>query len=74
MHVFSAYYEDGNIIPIGNPVIPNKRKLIITVLDEDIHSSTPTTRPPFPIGCMSGKVWMADDFNAPLEDFNEYME
>ena len=25
-------------------------------------------------GCMKGKIWMADDFNAPLEDFKEYME
>ena len=25
-------------------------------------------------GCMKGKIWMADDFDAPLEDFNEYME
>jgi len=24
-------------------------------------------------GCMKGKVWMADDFDAPLEDFAEYM-
>jgi len=25
-------------------------------------------------GCMRGKIWMADDFDAPLEDFKEYME
>jgi len=24
-------------------------------------------------GCMKGKIWMADDFDAPLEDFAEYM-
>jgi len=24
-------------------------------------------------GCMKGKIWMADDFNAPLEDFKDYM-
>ncbi|MCC8109848.1 MAG: DUF2281 domain-containing protein [Planctomycetes bacterium] len=24
-------------------------------------------------GLGKGKVWMADDFNAPLEDFAEYM-
>ena len=24
-------------------------------------------------GCLKGKVWMADDFNAPLEDMREYM-
>jgi len=25
-------------------------------------------------GCMKGKMWMADDFDAPLEDFKEYMK
>jgi len=29
---------------------------------------------PFGRGCMKGKMWMADDFDAPLEDFQEYME
>lgn len=24
-------------------------------------------------GCLKGKVWMADDFNEPLDDFKEYM-
>ena len=24
-------------------------------------------------GCMRGQFWMADDFDAPLEDFKDYM-
>ena len=24
-------------------------------------------------GCMKGKIWMADDFDAPLDDFKDYM-
>ena len=24
-------------------------------------------------GCVKGKYWMADDFDAPLEDFKDYM-
>jgi len=24
-------------------------------------------------GCLKDKVWMADDFNAPLEEMQEYM-
>ena len=24
-------------------------------------------------GCMKGKMWMADDWDEPLEDFEEYM-
>ena len=26
-----------------------------------------------PIGLMRGEIWMADDFDAPLEDFKNYM-
>ena len=25
-------------------------------------------------GCMKGKMWVADDFDAPLEELKEYME
>jgi len=25
-------------------------------------------------GCLSGKIWLAPDFDEPLEDFGEYME
>ena len=24
-------------------------------------------------GVLAGKIWMAEDFNAPLEDFKDYM-
>ena len=24
-------------------------------------------------GCAKGQFWMADDFNAPLDDFKDYM-
>ena len=36
-------------------------------------STDPVKKIPKP-GCMKGKIWMADDFDAPLEDFKEYME
>ena len=28
---------------------------------------------PYSRGCMKGKMWMADDFDDPLEDMGEYM-
>jgi hypothetical protein len=34
MQAYSAYYENGRIVPIGNPAIPEGRRLIVTVLDE----------------------------------------
>ena len=36
-------------------------------------AAEPVRKIPKP-GCMNGKIWMADDFDAPLEDFKEYME
>jgi addiction module RelB/DinJ family antitoxin len=41
----------------------------ITAQPEEIKA----VRPPFEFGCMAGKVWMADDFDAPMEEFEEYM-
>jgi len=35
-------------------------------------TAEPQRKVPKP-GCMKGKIWMADDFDAPLEDFKEYM-
>ena len=32
-----------------------------------------TKKTPIP-DCMEGKIWMAEDFDAPPEDFKEYME
>jgi DNA-damage-inducible protein J len=34
------------------------------------YSSGKTPRP----GCMKGQIRMSDDFDAPLDDFKEYME
>ena len=33
MRAYEAYYENGQIIPIGNPVIPEGSRVILTVLD-----------------------------------------
>ena len=34
-------------------------------------AETPEGRRGF--GCLKGQIWMADDFDAPLEDFKDYM-
>ena len=36
-------------------------------------SNDPIKKTPKP-GCMKGKIWMAEDFDEPLEDFREYTE
>jgi len=44
------------------------------VVPQDKGSKMSPVRPPFEYGSMSDKMWIADDFDAPLEDFKEYME
>jgi hypothetical protein len=75
MQAYRGYVENGLIIPIGNPVLPEKSQIIITVLDEAALPPEPeikVTRETF-FGCMKGKMFVPDDFNDPLEEFEEYM-
>jgi DNA-damage-inducible protein J len=44
------------------------------VLTTKTTQSNPVDKLPFGRGCMKGKIQMAEDFDAPLEDFEEYME
>ena len=35
MNTYRAYLENGKIIPVGNPVIPEGCRITITIFDED---------------------------------------
>ena len=41
---------------------------------ERVLINAKAVRRPFEYNCMSGEIWMADDFDEPLEDFKEYIE
>jgi DNA-damage-inducible protein J len=43
------------------------------VLTTRTNRTTPVNKLPFGRGCMKGKMYIAEDFDAPLEDFREYM-
>ena len=77
MQAYSAYYENGLIIPIGNPIIPEKRKLAILVLDDEFEQqqeyNTKIPRESM-FGCMKGKMRVPDNYDEPLDDFKEYMQ
>ena len=51
--------------------------VIITTQEQQVRlvplgkRKSPVTRY---FGSAKGKIWMTDDFDAPLEDFREYME
>ncbi len=37
-------------------------------------SPQPVDRPATGFGCCKGLIWMAEDFDAPLDELREYME
>jgi prevent-host-death family protein len=48
-------------------------EIIITHNDQPVAKISPIKRP-LKRGTAKSKVWMSDDFNEPLEDFQEYRE
>ena len=53
---------------------PDERRRLLERLEQDEELSTPKTNPRR-AGTLKGTVkYMAPDFDAPLDDFKEYME
>ena len=48
-------------------------EIVITVDDKPVAKISPIKQP-LKKGSAKGKVWMSNDFDEPLEDFQEYME
>ena len=53
LNMFIKNVADHNAIPF--PANPPHEKKAV--------------RPPLKFGCLAGQIWMADDFDAPLDDF-----
>ncbi|MGK7945433.1 MAG: type II toxin-antitoxin system Phd/YefM family antitoxin [Microcystaceae cyanobacterium] len=47
--------------------------IVITQDDKPVVKISPIKRP-LKRGSARGKIWMSEDFDAPLEDFEEYMK
>jgi len=78
MQIYNAYIENGQIYPVGQITHSAKCvRAIVTILDEPLFESKNQTSKisrESMFGCMKGKMNVPDDFDAPLEDFKEYME
>jgi len=72
MYAVKALYDGVSFKPKQPIPIKEHYEVIITFV-EPVKNSKPS-KLPFKRGCMKGKMWVADDFNAPLEDFEEYMQ
>ncbi|WP_342086947.1 hypothetical protein [Dyadobacter sp. OTU695] len=65
----SGVYEDGKITLDEIPAIQKRSKIVVTFLEE----MEEPIRPRRQLGGLKGKVGTPDDFNAPLDDLNDYM-
>jgi len=66
----------GSLRELVDGMVPGE-ELVLTVHGEPkavVTKPTGTSWPCQPGTAKDPKVWMAPDFNAPLEDFSEYME
>jgi len=56
-------------------LLPDSTVQAISVIVKEIIALNPETQTnPHPVfGSGKGKMWIADDFDAPLEEFQEYM-
>lgn len=61
-------YENGRIVLDEIPPVQERTEVVVTFLEN--KQETKRNRRG---GSMAGEVWMANDFNAPLEDLNDYM-
>ena len=70
---YQGYLKNGRFIPLENKNIEvlKNAKVIVTILPEEKPEKH--SRSEF-IGSWKDKIWIADDFNEPLEDMKEYME
>lgn len=66
-----AIYEDGKIIWEETPPATKRAKVIVTFLEESEQPAQAGKRRKG--GSMKGQIWIADDFNDPLEDLKDYM-
>ena len=71
MYAIKAIYDGTNLRPIQQIPVNENYEVVITFIKPIKKDSV---RPPFKYGSMNGKIWMSDDFDAPLDDFKEYME
>jgi len=71
MYSVKALYDGVNFKPKHPIAIKEQYEVIITFVEPVKKPNTSSL--PFKRGCMKNKMWIAEDFNAPLEDFKEYM-
>jgi len=79
MYAIKAIYDGVNFKPI-QPIFAKGKHEVLIIFTEPVTEGAVGTEQTIKrprseiIGCLKGKVWMADDFNAPIDELKEYME
>ena len=74
MQSIKAVYDGTDFLPMQPIPVIGQFEVIITYT-KPIKNERKVKLPRSEvIGLLKGKVWMAEDFNAPLEELEEYME
>ena len=74
MHTIEAIYNGIGFNLIQPAPVKENYKVFITFVEPVKKSINVKMTMAETLGCMRGQFKMADDFNAPLDDFKEYME
>ena len=79
-HVFEGYFENGRFYNKERQIIkiPERYRVNIMLFDERVdknEKSKHQEKRPFSdlFGEWSGRIWMSDDFDEPLEEMRDYM-
>lgn len=64
-------YDNGVVRFTENPPAHKRTKVLVTFLEEESSSTSHVKKRK--AGGLAGQIWMADDFNEPLDDLNDYM-
>ena len=78
MYAIKAIYDGNDFKPMQPILVKERYEVVITFIEplknDAIKTITPKKLPRSALkGFLSGKVWMSDDFNEPLDDMKEYM-
>lgn len=61
-------YENGKVTLTGTPPVQSRTEVVVTFPDKGAKPIRKRKA-----GILKGKIWMADDFDEPLDDLKEYM-
>jgi len=79
MYAIKAIFDGIDFKPLQPIPVKEKYEVVITFIEpikietEKMWAEAKCPRSEL-IGLLRDKVWMSDDFNAPLEEMKEYME